>query len=129
MLLARRTIIQWVFLLCLTLLVTRIAGIHLHLCFDGIEPPVSFHTTDADVHHADDSALHDDEDIELPSATLAKAVQHQSDAALLFVVLGCLTLILTPRRPTFDWRTPVLLFTSSLLLRPPTRGPPRLLSI
>lgn len=127
--LARRTILQWIFLLCLTLLVTRIAGIHLHLCFDGIEPPVSFHTMDTEVHHADDGALHDDEDIELPSVTLAKAVQHQSGAALLFVALSCLTLILVPRRLIFDWRTPVLLFTSSLLLRPPTRGPPRLLSI
>jgi len=34
-------------LLCAVILVTRISGAHVHLCFDGTEPLVSVHTEES----------------------------------------------------------------------------------
>jgi hypothetical protein len=43
---------RWIWLLCIVLLAVRMSGAHLHLCFDGAEPPFAI--------HAGDIAGHDD---------------------------------------------------------------------
>lgn len=124
---ARRYRLQWILLLSVTLLFTRIADSHLHLCFDGGEPPVSLHTLDGDAHHDAEDTTHNDQDIELPGATLAKVFSYLADAVLLFTCLTCLIVLLIPQRaPLCFYRC---LFTQSnlRLLRPPLRGPPLLL--
>ena len=122
----RRNLIQWIVLLAVTLLVTRIAGNHLHLCFDGNEPPVSFHASDSEEHHEADTS-HNDQDVELPSATFAKASPYMFDAVLLFAALVCLGLLPRSQRAPFIPLRLRLAYASIRLLRPPLRGPPAFL--
>jgi hypothetical protein len=127
MFLSRRTVRCCLLVVCMALLITRVAGNHLHLCFDGSEPPVSFHTMDMTDHHAEEEFQHDDQDIDLPEMTLAKLVAFLLDVALIAaVVIGLLALVTTQRlRPEFlvrDLQHSILHF-----LRPPLRGPPELL--
>lgn len=123
----RRTLARLILLLCVALVVTRVAGNHLHLCFDGSEPPVSFHTMDVESHHADEDLGHNDQDVDLPSATLAKIASFLLDFALLGAVFLSLVQLLTPQRvrPELLERDP----EHSILhfLRPPLRGPPAFL--
>src|SRR3954468_11491263 len=87
-----RTIAYVTLLLCLTLLVTRIGGTHLHLCFDGLEPPVAMHLLDFDSHGASE-ASHNDRNVELPGATLAKAAATLADALFVIAAFLCLLLL------------------------------------
>lgn len=123
----RRYRLQWIMLLSVTLLLTRLADSHLHLCFDGGEPPVSLHTLDTDVHHDADDTTHNDQDVDLPSATLAKVFSYLADAALLFTCLTCLVMLLTPQRKPLCFYRCLLAQSDRRLLRPPLRGPPLLL--
>jgi hypothetical protein len=59
-------------LLCGVLLLTRLGGTHLHLCFDGSEPPISLHVADAGDHHPGESAPHADQDVALGADLLVK---------------------------------------------------------
>lgn len=126
MFLSRRTLRSCLLVLCMALLITRVAGNHLHLCFDGSEPPVSFHTMDVPNHHGDDELEHDDKDIALPQMTLAKVISFLLDFAVVAALLiGLLDLVTQQRiRPEFLVRDP----EHSILhfLRPPLRGPPAL---
>jgi hypothetical protein len=116
-----------ILLLSMTLLVTRIAGTHLHLCFDGIEPPVSMHLLDVDAHDGD--ATHNDRNVELPGATLAKAAATLADALFLFSAVLCLVLLTDTVRHVRSRSQLTLLRESIKLLRPPLRGPPSLLPL
>lgn len=124
--LGRRTVRRCLLVLCMTLLITRVAGNHLHLCFDGSEPPVSFHAMDMSDHHADEDFEHDDKDIDLPKMTFAKIISFLLDFGFVAaVVIGLLELVAPQRiRPEFlirDLEHSILHF-----LRPPLRGPPEL---
>jgi hypothetical protein len=121
---SRTSRLSIILLLSVTLLVTRIAGTHLHLCFDGMEPPVSMHLLDVDSHDGSDAA-HNDRNVELPGATLAKAASTLADALFLFsAVLLCLLLLPDSVRHVRP-RSRLAVFLESLkLLRPPLRGPP-----
>lgn len=126
MFLSCRTIRSCLLRVCVALLITRVAGNHLHLCFDGSEPPVSFHTMDMPDHHGDEEFEHDDKDIGLPQMTLAKLVSFLLDFAVVGALLtGLLELVTQQRiRPEFlvrDLEHAILHF-----LRPPLRGPPEL---
>ena len=61
----RSGVLPWI--LCAILLLVRVGGPHLHLCFDGSEPPASFHAFDLAGHHGlpGIDASHDDADIAL----------------------------------------------------------------
>src|SRR5262245_23407994 len=50
----------------------RVAGVHLHLCYDGQEPPASLHVVDAGLHDDHDTgpAEHRDIDVQLESGFL-----------------------------------------------------------
>jgi hypothetical protein len=122
----RRTIACLILLLSVTLLVTRIAGTHLHLCFDGLEPPVSLHLLDVDSHGADEQA-HNDRNVDLPGATLAKASSWLADALFLFAAFSCLLLLPDSRRQPLAISRLTPLLQSIRLLRPPLRGPPAFL--
>jgi hypothetical protein len=125
MLLSRRTVRGCLLLVCVTLLITRVAGNHLHLCFDGSEPPVSFHTMDMPDHHAEEELEHDDQDIGLPEMTLAKLAFLLDFVLLAAVAIGFINFIPNQRiRPEFFIRD--LEHSIPHFLRPPLRGPPEL---
>jgi len=124
----RRTMVLLTLLLGVTLLVTRIAGTHLHLCFDGLEPPVSMHLLDVDSHDGGDTE-HNDRNVELPGATLAKASVSLADALLLLAAVLCLALLPDTLRHSRPLSRLTLFLESTKLLRPPLRGPPALLPL
>lgn len=117
-------------LLCVTLLGTRIGGMHLHLCFDGQEPPASLHMLDLDVQHEAPGidAPHQDADLVLGENGLVKFVKSMVELpvlllALLLVWRAPAVRLHRPRR-TLDVPAPL----SSFSLRPPSCGPPVLFS-
>jgi len=124
----RRTVACLILLLGVTLLITRIAGTHLHLCFDGMEPPVSMHLLDVDSHDTDEGA-HNDRNVELPGATLAKASSSLADAVFLVGAVLCLLFLSDAQRHAKPFSRLALFLESKKLLRPPLRGPPALLPL
>ena len=116
-------------LACIALLLMRIGGAHLHLCFDGSEPASSLHFSDAG-HHADHhgSQQHDDRDVSLVGDTIVKLGKLNVDLPLLFLALLAFGLLSLPRSNTTRG-DPVLNSINSLwFLHPPLRGPPALAS-
>jgi hypothetical protein len=106
-------------------LMARLTGAHLHLCFDGSEPPAQLHVSDdAEIHHhADDPQSHDDLDVDVLDDVLAKVAKHDSTAVAL--VVWCLTLLLVavvlqPARSAI-WPPPL---RPPRFLRPLLRAPP-----
>jgi hypothetical protein len=115
--------VRLILLLCLTLLVTRIVGSHLHFCFDGLEPPVSIHTIDTEEHHETDT-VHDDQDVQLPSATLVKQSGSTDDAMFLLAVFACVLLGLIPALVPIPRSARRPRFRPAFVLLPPSCGPP-----
>ena len=117
-------------LVCVTLLWARVDGAHLHLCFDGNGPATSLHLTDIDHHGADHGGHHDsgeghqDLDIPLGDAPLAKAGEMLGDLPLFLLTVLCIALpVLASAR--FSRREPARTWTLARgHLRPPLRGPP-----
>ena len=119
-------------LICVLLLMVRVAGPHLHLCFDGQEVPASFHFLDIGLHHtAGHSAPHQDTDVSLAVEGVSKTGKQLSFDDLPIVLLAALlvwVLFQTPRR--FVLPLPLALVPASpAFLRPPLRGPPQLTSL
>jgi hypothetical protein len=112
----------------LAVLAVRMGDTHLHLCFDGQEPPTSVHFADASVHHDDehdDGPAHADKDINPFIGTIVKS---DDDPQPLFalIVSTLLTIdLLSPDHGVapFDRSTP-LAAHPPFYLRPPLRGPP-----
>lgn len=79
-------------------LAARLSGAHLHLCFDGKEPPAAVHLTDSAYgdHHSHDTSDHDDRDIDLVGSAYAKLVK--LDSAFAAFVAVCAILLLAPSR-------------------------------
>ena len=113
-------------LLCVVLLVVRVGGAHLHLCFDGNEPPVSFHPADDWDHHADAgvSTSHEDTDVALSAASIAKSGKQTLDLPLLALLPLLMWLLLPTARQVFFTNALRLQRTLAFHLRPPLRGPP-----
>jgi len=114
-------------LFCALLLASRMGGAHLHLCFDGSEPPVSFHAFDIDLHHGEPQTAtpHQDADVGVVGEVLAKLLTADLDLPpLLLAALIGLTLLWSPRaRPEFA-EPRAAATAAALYLRPPLRGPP-----
>lgn len=115
----------WIALICaLAYLFVSSAGTHLHVCFDGQEPPISVHVLDGD--HADlhgDDAAHDDLDIDPLSKSPPKPLYPDLPVlALLIVVCGLLwrsaVAVPVPLRCLSSPRSPLRYW------RPPLRAPP-----
>ncbi len=121
--------LRWIIaLLCLALLLLRVSGVHLHLCLDGSEPPVSYHLVDSGVHHPDGHGVgetHSDRDMPVAGDVVAKKSSAASDTLLLLCVLGLLLFLLSPaRQPRLAELRAALPRQSFHWLRPPLRGPP-----
>jgi hypothetical protein len=113
-------------LACVLALLAQAAGMHVHLCFDGGEPPMSVHasaTGDHIDHH--DDGQHHDVDLAWASGTVLKPPQALPvlPPVLLAVVWVCLLGVASTTRAL---GAAAAQFPPSFFLqRPPTRGPPR----
>jgi hypothetical protein len=117
-------------LLCVMLLVVRVGGAHLHLCFDGGEPPASLHLMDHGLHHGAPGmdAQHQDTDIAVAGEVVVKLAKLGLDLpVLLLAALLVWSLLQAPRQPAPGYRHPFF-FSAARSLRPPLRGPPLLTS-
>jgi len=119
-----RTVHAWLLVVCVALLATRIADGHLHLCFDGQEPPISLHAAVEAPHHGEDSAAHADRDVALSKAALAKSTPAGLDADALLFISVVWSLPLASVKHQLPVATPVISPSLLRLLRPPLRGPP-----
>lgn len=121
-------------LMCVVLLLGPVGGAHLHLCFDGKEPPASFHLFDLGMHHPESghsepgmNAAHQDSDVAVSDNLLSKGKVEWTPTLALLAAALLLGLLRTPQRfiPRFTaCATP----PAPLFLRPPLRGPPLLTS-
>jgi hypothetical protein len=77
------------------LIVVRTSDAHVHLCFDGQEPPSSLHFEDTPGHHqAEDSqAAHQDQDVDAVNPALVKKAAQAADIGPLPVVAVVLMLL------------------------------------
>lgn len=129
----RSPTLQWLLtLICVLLLMVRVAGPHLHLCFDGQEAPASFHILDIGLHHAEGhSAPHQDIDVSLAVDGVSKTGKQLNLDDLPVALLAALllwVLFQTPRRFLLPL-LPAVVPARSAFLRPPLRGPPQLTSL
>ena len=81
-------------LVCAALLFVRPGGAHMHLCFDGGEPPASLRVTDSG-HHADhhDGATHDDRDVWLIGDALTQSGKLDMDLPWLLAAVWLMALL------------------------------------
>jgi hypothetical protein len=117
----------WITLISLAVMVMPVSGAHLHLCFDGGEPPATFHAVEDGSAHDDEAATgaHDDKDISLQDAALAKKQDRSFDLpAALAVAAFVMRLPVTTPVLSFDTdvATPQPLRVTRVL--PPLRAPP-----
>ena len=114
-------------LLLLAFVIVPIGGTHLHLCFDGQEPPLSLHMEDGETHHAEEQATapHDDVDLSLVGELAAKKFDRSLDSAP--PLAATLIMLLSPigegvwlPQQSADSVSPISVFE----IRPPMRGPP-----
>jgi hypothetical protein len=116
--------------LCVAVAVLRVAGLHLHLCLDGSEPPVSMHVEDAGVHHVDESGgtdAHTDRDLDIAADVVVKKPVETLDLSLLGALCALLLFLLARPREYISFAPlPAQVRSARLRLRPPLRGPPRL---
>lgn len=109
----------------LAVVLMRVGGVHLHLCFDGQEAPAELHVAEGPLHdvshHLEET--HSDKDVQIADDALVKK-EAGVDLPLLLAVCLVLLLLLTPdnhwRRATIDLVFP----REPWRLRPPLRGPP-----
>lgn len=119
---------NWFWLVIVAVLFTRLAGIHLHFCFDGQEPQATMHASDGSIHNDDHHAdsEHTDQDIDYLDALLAKLSERSFNLPLLFtaalLLLPPCTVLLRSWLRAASGPVPHL---TPLRLRPPLRGPPR----
>jgi hypothetical protein len=113
---------------CVAMVVLRVGGLHIHMCLDGSEPPMSFHVEDSGVHHLDEVATadaHEDRDLAIASDLVIKKPFGDLDLSLL-AAFGALLLFLLarPRELLAFAPLPVRVRSARTRLRPPLRGPP-----
>jgi hypothetical protein len=115
-------------LLCITILVMRVGGAHLHLCMDGSEPPVSVHlTADAGLDNTSigEGKAHHDQDVSLSGEVLAKKLDGALHLPMLIAVAVVLFLVPLVRLPLLPRdRTSLIHPIPIFRIRPPLRAPP-----
>src|SRR3569833_651755 len=82
----------------IALLLTRVAGAHLHLCFDGGEAPATMHLEDASVHHNTPGASETHHDVDVSAAGGLLSKLNLDELGLLFAVLLLWYPVLIARR-------------------------------
>jgi hypothetical protein len=117
----------WIALISLAVMAMPVSGAHLHLCFDGGEPPATFHAVEDGSAH-DQPAVngaHNDKDVSLQSVALAKKQDGALDLPMALTVAALIIRVpVTAPVPAFDTdvATPIPLRVARLL--PPLRAPP-----
>lgn len=117
----------WAWVLLVAVLFVRLGDAHLHLCFDGQEPPATVHVMEDTAHHDDGAGTgvseHNDQDINLFDAVLAKKAGAADFLLLAIAVILLLLPRLSVRQKVFF--APVQTVASlPLFFHPPLRGPP-----
>jgi hypothetical protein len=127
MLRSRPFIRFWIALVSLAVMAMPVSGAHLHLCFDGSEPPTTFHPAEDGSAHDEEAidGAHNDKDVSLQGVALAK--KHDSALDLptaLTVAVLVIRMPVTAPVPVFesDVATPIPLRIARVL--PPLRAPP-----
>ena len=116
-------------LLCIALLVVRGTGLgmHVHLCFDGSEPPVALHLAadTVDHQHQGIEPVHDDFDLSVVGDVIGKIAKATLNLPLL--LLACARLLFSRATPPpIPWAGPAAPIRSTArYIRPPLRAPPR----
>lgn len=116
----------WTWVLLTAVLFARLGDAHVHLCFDGQEPPTTMHVMEDAAHHdGDDAGVsgHNDQDVNLFDAVLAK----KAGAADFLLLAVTIVALLLPRQPVRQkiFFAPVQTVASlPLFFHPPLRGPP-----
>lgn len=108
---------------------TRMSGEHLHLCFDGADPPVSVHADGSAFDVLDEQGGHCPADVKvsLSADALVKKSVAALDVSSALATAFILVLVADIRAPKlFRSRTSSLLPSAAFFLRPPSRGPPPL---
>ncbi len=107
------------------LLLLQVAGVHLHLCFDGQEPPVTVHLLDSGPNHVPGTTAsdHQDRDVDRGSASfIKKALADYDSPPIAYAAFASSAVLPQLRIPQTRWsRSPVHDVTRLL---PPLRGPP-----
>ena len=117
----------WIALISLAVMAMPVSGAHLHLCFDGGEPPATFHALEDGSAHEDPGATgaHNDKDVSLQGVALAKKHDGALDLpAALTVTAFVMRIPVTVPVLAFDTdvATPIPLRVARVL--PPLRAPP-----
>jgi hypothetical protein len=117
----------WIALISLAVLAMPVSGAHLHLCFDGGEPPATFHPIeDGSAHDGPDATgTHNDKDVSLQDAALAKKQDRAQDLPTALAVAALvLRMPVAAPAPAIDLNvaTPIPLRVARVL--PPLRAPP-----
>ena len=114
-------------IMCLALVALRVGGVHLHLCLDGSEPPVSYHLADSGIHHDEHPAgeTHSDRELAAAEDLLLKKPGASFDTSMLVFALALLLfLVVNSRVARLDDEPPRRRPQAFAWLRPPLRGPP-----
>ena len=120
-----------VWLVCITLVVMRVGGVHVHFCADGNEPAASVHVGDSGLDDLDhpkgagvDASVFDS-DMSVSGDVLVKKFGLDSDlsatAAAFTLLLFFLAIV---RSVPVDWGPSLVRVSDPTQLRPPVRGPP-----
>jgi hypothetical protein len=110
-----------------------VSAAHLHLCFDGSEPPATLHSVEDGVHHSgglhDQAAgadiVHHDVDVSLASSALAKKLDVSYELpGLIAAAFVVLRMPLSEAAVSPPDRAATLIPAPQLRLLPPLRAPP-----
>jgi hypothetical protein len=115
-------------LVCVAILVTRLSGAHLHLCFDGSEPPESVQLTAVASDESPDEARkpRHDLDVNLIGEALAKKLDSSLELPMLLAAAIVLFRVQAVGAPVIARHRAVpLIPIPAFRLRPPLRAPPR----
>ena len=114
-------------LVCAALVALRIAGAHLHLCFDGSEPPVALRVGESGGHHGEELAgfTHSDRDIKVGDDFLSKKPGATMDLGALCSFLALLLFVIQLGTSLPVYRLPRPARRALTHGLPPPRGPPR----
>jgi hypothetical protein len=117
--------------LVLAVLTVRASDTHLHLCFDGQEPPTTVHFADASIHHDnhhddhhDGEETHADKDLDPFFGVLAKSGDSDLEVALPVSFVVAFLLPVESQTLPVAAETIPLAASPPFYLRPPLRGPP-----
>lgn len=125
----RSKLAMGLWILAIALVAMRMSGVHVHLCSDGQEAPVSVHLLDGSLHHgtgtSEGAEQHEDKDVNVFGAALFKKSDVGGDllpGAFIFILL----LLLPHARSFFPiLRASALPVGPTAYFTPPLRGPPR----